>query len=177
MISLGDWANMNENERISALNEVELLEANNQNREPAEIISQDMPSYKGGSYDYNTNTIKINSDFISNEEPYDALKSYYHESRHAYQHEQANNPSEANDPELAQEWKENLKPENYITPDQNPDKHYDQPVEVDARNYATSRMYEYNDSQGVSFSAQTRMTNAEQGSDPPAVSNDNSISQ
>jgi len=150
MISPNDWANMNESERLSALNAMEQLEADNQDREPAKIISQKMPLYQGGSYDYDTNTIKINIDSLSNEEPYHALGTYYHESRHAYQHEQANNTAKADNPKQAQEWKENLKKENYITYEQDPEGYYNQPVEIDAKDYAQTRMLQYNEEQGLS---------------------------
>ena len=148
---------MNEKERLSALNEMERQEAYIQNREPAEVISRDMESYEGGSYNHDTNTISINSDHISNDEAYDAHRAYYHESRHAYQHEQAKNPAEANNPEQAQEWKENHA--NYITPEQDYDGYKNQPVEKDANEYATTRMHEYNEAQGVSFAAQVEKEN------------------
>jgi len=149
---------MNREERLTALNEAEHQEASAQKRKPAEVTSENMDSHEYGFYNRGTNTIAINDDFINKEEPYDALRAYFHESRHAYQHEQAENPTEVS-PEQSQLWKENFKKENYIRPSENYEAYKAQPVEADAHDYATRRMHEYNESQGVSFSAQVRASN------------------
>lgn len=55
-----------------------------------------------------------------------------HENRHQYQSERAKNPISNEE----REWCENLKPGNYIRPEDDRRGYWNQPVERDARNYA-----------------------------------------
>lgn len=55
-----------------------------------------------------------------------------HENRHQYQSERAKNPTTSEE----REWRENLKPGNYIRPEDDRRGYWNQPVERDARNYA-----------------------------------------
>ncbi|MCL2410843.1 MAG: hypothetical protein FWC97_04290 [Treponema sp.] len=137
-----DWKNWGRQERFAVLRELEKQEAEKQGREPAEVVGEDLPSNIYGSYNYRENKIEIENEFLENDEPYDALRAYYHEARHAYQYDQAKDPENADDFKQAMQWRENL--DNYITPEQGINKHENQPVEKDAREYASERMLEYN---------------------------------
>lgn len=142
MFSPTDWASWDRNERLAALNELEEQEAYEQGREPAEVMGENLPPNVDGSYNYDENKIKIDNELLQSDEPYDALRTYYHEERHAYQHDQARDPENADDFEQARQLRENL--DNYVTPEENEDRHLSQPVEQDAKEYATNRMHEYN---------------------------------
>ena len=62
-----------------------------------------------------------------------------HEGRHAYQHQVVNGIVQHDDPNEAATWSENLKDGNYISFEENPRGYYEQPVEVDAREFAACR--------------------------------------
>lgn len=76
------------------------------------------------------------------DDPREALRTYAHEFRHSYQHEQAHRSeiphfrNLVDDPEKAQSWSENLRPGGYIPPEHGHEAYQNQPVESDARQFA-----------------------------------------
>ena len=65
-----------------------------------------------------------------------------HEGRHAHQHQVAKGFVEHDNPVEAEAWRENLKDGHYISFRENPRGYYEQPVEVDAREFAARRYEE-----------------------------------
>ncbi|MCL2410310.1 MAG: hypothetical protein FWC97_01580 [Treponema sp.] len=142
IFSPDDWKNWDKHERLAALNELEGQNAIDQGRVPADVEGENLPLNINGSYDYDENKIAIDNEILESDEPYDALRTYYHESRHAYQYDQAEDPERADYPEQAGLWKLNF--DNYIEPEDNPAKYEAQAIEQDAREYASEKMHEYN---------------------------------
>jgi|GEM_PF-4998699 len=147
MFSSEDWKRMDRDERVVALNDLERQEAIEQNRPPADVAGEEMASSENGYYDHNVNKIAINNEQLESDEPYDALRTYYHEERHAYQHDQVEKLEEGktDNPEQTQEWKENF--DNYDEPGSDFELYENQPVEQDARDHSTKKMLEYNQTQ------------------------------
>lgn len=79
---------------------------------------------------------------LFSDDPREALRTYAHEFRHSYQHEQAHRSeiphfrNLVDDAEKAQVWSDNLKPGGYIPPEQGYEAYHNQPVESDARQFA-----------------------------------------
>jgi hypothetical protein len=92
-----------------------------------------------GGYNPENNTISLNAKkYLYGDMPNvdDMINTIVHESRHAYQHEVANN-SERNtgiSKETIREWKENL--DNYISPYYDFEAYRNQPIEVDAFDFS-----------------------------------------
>lgn len=89
--------------------------------------------YNGEKGDYGwsrTGEIGINRNEMGNS--VETADTVAHENRHQYQSERAKNPISNEE----REWCENLKPGNYIRPEDDRRGYWNQPVEKDARNYA-----------------------------------------
>lgn len=148
MFSRDQWQNMNYDQRVEALQNLEFSEAASQGRPGAVLAGAAMSAGTNGYYDPELNNIYINNDLINAESPDQALETCFHEGRHAYQTHEANLPAVADNPEQAQEWENNF--DNYIEYNQDPQGYWNQPVEVDARQYAQERMQEYKQAQDQS---------------------------
>jgi hypothetical protein len=78
----GNWNALNEENRVSLLQEMENRNAAAQGREPAEVMNlTTMGNY--GQFNGETNGMEIN---VSSYSSYETLDTYIHESNHAYQH-------------------------------------------------------------------------------------------
>lgn len=76
-----NWSKLGENERVDIIQEMENRNAEQQGREPAEVVSSSrVTSY--GSYNSMNNQIIIN---VNNFSSYETLDTFAHESNHAYQ--------------------------------------------------------------------------------------------
>jgi len=112
------------------------------------------------NFDYIT---KLNREVIEMDDSGQALETYCHEFRHAYQHEMAGRYDSAymhrqefhlrsyqsemegrfnspfrhlcHDETKAAQWAENLKPGNYVSFEEDPERYAAQPVEKDARDF------------------------------------------
>lgn len=160
MISAREWANMTPGARLDYLQQLENQEAEQQGREPCEIVSKNLGAYEYGSYYPDNNCIELNDDLLAASSPNECLNTYFHESRHAYQHSEITNPSPWGDPTLAKSWEDNF--ENYISPDEDFEGYENQPVEKDANDYADHRMSAFWAAQDES-SAQAGSANAVAG--------------
>ncbi len=100
-----------------------------------------------GSYDTDARRIYINTSQFDQNSMYgkdssSLVTTCLHEGRHAYQHQVANGLVHHDDPNESEAWRENLRDGNYISFRENPRGYYEQPVEVDAREFATKRYEE-----------------------------------
>jgi hypothetical protein len=96
-----------------------------------------------GNYDPSNNSIYISDDLVASNEPYQAVNTLFHESRHAYQYDVIeNHPERALDEQQLQDWKMNFEG-GYLNGEGMPYSAYRwQPVESDANNIAMQRSVE-----------------------------------
>ena len=142
VISRDRWQNISPNARRASLQNLEYREADSQGRFPAGVNTSDsMRPEEYGAYDPSANQININSALLAESSPAQALGTYFHEERHAQQHNAARFPELSDNPEQAQEWRDNFK--NYISPNEDFEGYYKQPVEADARDYSSKRLSEF----------------------------------
>lgn len=105
-----------------------------------EIAFEDLDVY--GCYSEKGRRIELNEvllcqELMSEEEAMEVIDTIFHELRHAYQFRAACYPSQyKRDKMMAAIWRLNWK--NYVAFQQNPKLYFEQPVEIDARNYAIS---------------------------------------
>ena len=107
--------------------------------------ARSMPEYTIGQYVIDTDKIYINIDKIDDCSAEEALNTVCHESYHAYQASLANVYNKLNDTDKnlklfkeAQKYAENY--ENYYS---SGEKYYNQPLEIDAREYAENAVDDY----------------------------------
>ena len=97
-----------------------------------------------GTYDPSEWKIYINSSQFDAESMYGKdsqalVTACIHEGRHAYQHQVVDGIIDHDNVEEIRAWKENMAPGNYISFKENPRAYYNQPVEVDARQFSENR--------------------------------------
>lgn len=142
--------------RLEALQESENQLASLESRQPCtvcllgeEYVPQDpTQGFVAGEHGFNKETgveeIRINPKLMEEDEPYLAVETQFHESRHAYQTHAINDPQSQEDPSSLKKWRENK--EIYFPPGDHKlysidDASYRyQPLEVDANNTARDRM-------------------------------------
>jgi hypothetical protein len=127
------WRELNESERLEAMQQVENYMANIQSREPRQVIDEDLDPKTYGVFD--GDAIRINRDLLNSDNVSDNVDTIIHEGRHDYQQIAINQPGfHANEDEV-KSWEENydlyLDAENY-----GQEAYESQPVEADAWNYA-----------------------------------------
>ncbi|HUW64046.1 MAG TPA: hypothetical protein VMW83_05030 [Spirochaetia bacterium] len=126
------WQLLDISERRMALEEIENMIAQSQNRPSCDVCFITMKGHLSGYY--HGGSIYLNALLIEQDQPKPAIETVLHEGRHAYQHYATNHPGfHKNEAEVVI-WRNNLK--NYITPEVHLMKYFSQPVEVDARDFA-----------------------------------------
>lgn len=137
------WRYTSIDERVKLLQQVEHNEAQKSPRPSCDLKTAKMKDYEMGEYDPTTNTIVVNEQLVHSDNPRRALETTLHEGRHAYQQDVMNNPDKYPDHPMREIWAEN----NYISPNEDFEAYYNQPIEVDARSYANAHVNEYTDTQ------------------------------
>lgn len=126
-----NWDNLNLEQREKAIYDLRDAISDNldiQNIPDVSFYSnEDLTDY--GGYSYANNTIYINESNINDSK--ETADTIAHESRHCWQHEYA----DKSDSSLAQEFRENF--DDYIRPEDDYRGYKNQPVEADAREYAS----------------------------------------
>lgn len=98
---------------------------------------ESMDVFQMGYHDPETNTIAINDILLCDSDPKEIIQTDLHEIRHAFQDKAVRMPfSVDTDDAKIQQWKENFA--NYISPEFDFEAYLEQPVEVDANNFASS---------------------------------------
>ena len=142
------WHMISDEQKIEVLQAIENKMAYDSGRMPCMVEGRFMHTGNDGivlgSYNDSDKRIYINTSQFDSESLYGRdssrlVETTIHEGRHAMQHQVANGEIEFDNKILADIWKYNLQPENYISFKNNPRAYYNQPVEIDARNFA-SRM-------------------------------------
>lgn len=142
------WNSLDVDTKIEILNTLETHEAEVNSRIACPVEGRFL--YTGndgivlGQYDRNTCKIYINDSQFAPDSKYGSrsdriLTTLLHEGRHSYQH-QAITGTIMHDETETKVWNENF--QKYITFQEDPKGYYAQPVEVDARNYASQRYQE-----------------------------------
>lgn len=152
------WLISSQQTRLEAMQEGERQLAASENRTPCEVrllpeeyIPQSPEDgYIAGRHGFDPDSgkefIELNPILIDNDEPYQAVHTLFHESRHAYQSHAIQDSTTQEDPEKVASWKKNLDRSVYFQPgtEQAPDledAYYRyQPVEADANQAAQERM-------------------------------------
>jgi hypothetical protein len=129
---------MDETGRLQALQEGENRLATMQGREPAEVVSD--PTAKPGEfggYNGEMHQISFGSFELEHGGVSEAANTLAHEGRHAYQQwaVDLDHPGFHDNAAEVDAWRENMKPENYVRPEQNYRRYLSQPVEADAWRY------------------------------------------
>ena len=142
-----DWKNLTPQERLEAMQKVENAAAEVAHRPACMVNVQSMEAGQFGYYNPRDNTITLNSNYLEGDyESYkETLDTIIHEGRHAYQHYNVEvrqvHPSDGD----CKNWDENLNevalfPEYYgyqVAEEVGPLRYWMQPVEADARAFAT----------------------------------------
>jgi len=151
------WAKSSPTERVAALQELENYFAHQDGRQPCQIhSSNELAKGVNGVHKFGPDgneRIDINANLIqpSQTQPYQAVETLCHESRHAYQHHVVNNPELAENQDKLQDWQMNLDG-GYLEPPETPEtrplqdeyfldysEYRWQPVEADANDVARRR--------------------------------------
>lgn len=151
LLTGSEWTSLSDDKKIEVLQAIENHMAYESNRVSAPVEGRFLHTGSDGivlgSYDPRSGRIYINVSQFDSEAMYGKdsstlVTTCLHEGRHAYQHQVANGTVHHDNPNEAAAWRENLKDGNYISFEENPRGYYEQPVEVDAREFAASRYKE-----------------------------------
>ena len=135
-----NWSKMTTDERINTLQELENRYALEQNRPVARVEAETVRSL-GGSYSNFSNVIRVNVTDLPNNNSFEQLDSYYHESRHASQY-QAMKTGKGIDQTTRNMCKVELDCGNYAGQGDDYDM---QTCEMDSNNTASQKMLEHSE--------------------------------
>lgn len=141
-----NWKELSPEERLEVLQNFENEVARIEHRDALPIRSDDLGNCVYGQYSPQTNDITINESLLesdSKEDYLQALNTYFHEGRHAYQFYNLTTERIEPNSELYQSWDVNLNVLGYNSGDYGYfgyEEYYTQPVEVDARVFAAEVM-------------------------------------
>lgn len=151
LLTGSEWTSLSDDKKIEVLQAIENHMAYESNRISVPVEGRFLHTGTDGivlgSYDPRSGRIYINVSQFDSESMYGKdsstlVTTCIHEGRHAYQHQAANGIVHHDDPNEVAVWRENLKDGNYISFEENPRGYYEQPVEVDAREFAACRYKE-----------------------------------
>lgn len=149
-----NWRTLSSQERIQALQQAEGTLATQEGRaasiiEPMRAIDalsptgSSVPRGRQNVDEQGLSHIEINPALIEANEPYQAVETYFHEARHAYQRAAIADPQMHDNPAEVDLWAKNQAETNsYIRPERSFPLYRSQPVEVDANNVARARTEE-----------------------------------
>ena len=145
------WSGLTETKREWCLRQVgqKLSEAHECPAPPfiSGNFKQDERGITLGEHSDSDYIIKLNREVLTMNDSGQALETYCHEFHHAYQHEMAGRYNSAfrhlcHNEAQAKQWSENLRPGSYVSFEKDPEGYAAQPVERDARDFATKIMEE-----------------------------------
>ena len=124
------WSDLTLEDKKSSMTDLaNYVAADTGNENPPEIVfSGDMADGTYGGYNPETNTIEINENML--DDSTEAADTIAHEMWHAYQQQEASNPSS----EKGREYQEGF--DNYISPEYDFEGYENQMIEAEAREYA-----------------------------------------
>lgn len=144
-----NWATLTFEQRLGTLQELENGLAKQEGREPCPVapipederVVEDGETLLRGRYipsQDGPGTIQLDPNLISSEEPYQAVETFFHEDRHAYQAYAVQHPEIHDNPEEVEDWQK-TNDGGYINSDLNFDYYRWQPVEADANKIGRER--------------------------------------
>jgi len=127
------WQEINETERLAALQQAENALATAQERPAMPVRVEQLPSNYRGYFD--GDHITLNADLVRDTDVRQAVETLAHEGRHAYQRHAIDNPGTHPDTQEVNQWRHNF--DHYKTAQRHGFRAYqNQPIEKDARAYA-----------------------------------------
>ena len=139
-LKIQEWNQTSPDEQLQVLQNLSDQCARIQGIEPVAVELADLEEGNAGGYAHNYKTIFLNAtDFLNcdtHTELSEMRDTVLHETFHAYQHQCTENPLLHNNRLEVEVWRENFKPGNYITPEQDIVAYATQPVEKTASYFA-----------------------------------------
>ncbi|MAT42802.1 MAG: hypothetical protein CL609_10700 [Anaerolineaceae bacterium] len=143
-----NWRNANQKQKLAMLNEFQNMLSNEYNIPPIPVSVEELEDsgdndYRG-RYSRESKTINIDIENFENDNPVKIFETMAHESRHAMQHYYVEHPDQAHpfiNSEQLINWEENF--ENYISGSDDFEGYWKQPIEADARQFATIIMDDF----------------------------------
>lgn len=144
-----EWRLLSDEQKTSVLQCVESRMARESGRKPCPVEAKWLMTGEDGIelgyYSPSEERICVNVSQFAPDSMYGGtsdklVETVLHEGRHAYQHQVADGLVAHNDQAEAEAWAENFKDGNYISFEENPRGYWNQPVEVDARQFASERL-------------------------------------
>lgn len=142
-----NWEKLTENERLTAIQDLEVKMAKLQNRPPCKITLENLSHREFGHFNPETYEITLNKSLLENaEDRLEAIDTAVHEGRHAYQRYAITHPEIHADKKELMYWLGNeiayFSP-NHVTCILGMEYYATQPVELDARDYAAKFMEKF----------------------------------
>lgn len=171
------WSRLSEEGKVAVLQAIEDEAAAEAEREARTVEAKWL--YVGddgielGRYESGPRTVYVNSSQLAEgsrygDDPDKMVETVLHEGRHAFQHDVAEGKVPYEDQETVKAWADNLAPGGYVTFAENPRAYYDQPVEADARSYASARLSQIQGERVALAERAAEKAAAEQGPDQGA---------
>ena len=139
------WSGLSETDREWRLRQVGGMLSEAYECPTPPFIGSQMAEIEGGvllgAHSDSEYITRMNRELLREDNADEALRTYFHEFRHAYQHEMVDRYNSAfrnlcHDEASAAQWAENLKSGQYIRVQDDPEKYEAQSVEKDARDFA-----------------------------------------
>lgn len=143
-----EWRLLSDEQKTDVLQCVESHMARESGRKPCPVEAKWLMTGKDGIelgyYSPSEGRICVNASQFAPDSMYGdtsdkLVETVLHEGRHAYQHQVVGGLAPHDDQADVEAWAENLKDGNYISFEENPRGYWNQPVEVDARQFASER--------------------------------------
>ena len=144
-----EWRHLSDEQKTAVLQCIENRMASESGRKPCPVnpkwLMTGKDSIELGYYSPSEKCICVNASQFASDSMYGAtsdklVETVLHEGRHAYQHQVVNGLVSHNDQADVESWTENFKDGNYISFEENPRGYWNQPVEVDARQFASEKL-------------------------------------
>jgi len=143
LLNESEWNKLSFQSKGAVMQSVENEVARREGRPPCNVSLYSDPPKNGklsaGLYNRDSDSIGMNTYHLEGKA--DAcLNTILHEGRHAYQEKAVKCEINHHNQDELREWRNNMKPGHYISPEQNRMAYYKQPIEADAREYSAITM-------------------------------------
>lgn len=133
------WANSSNQDKVNALGQLENYLAKEDGRSPSIISSEQLSPYIRGIHfqdEQGFDRIQLNSELISDQSPYQAVETFFHEDRHSHQAYLVQHPELAENAQQLSDWTMSFN-DGYVNPNDYDHNVYRwQPTEADANEVA-----------------------------------------
>ena len=141
LLNHSEWNKLSIQNKASIMQSIENEVARRHGRPPCNVsLYSEAADNQGriscGAYNSQRDSIEMNTYHLAEKSSDRCLNTILHEGRHAYQNSAVKGNIDHHPPSELKSWQNNMKPGNYISPEQNIKGYYRQPIEADAREYA-----------------------------------------